>query len=162
MLRGVLGCEACLLAALALQVVHGVDRNRVTAHAVDFIHGDPPSEKLAVEKCSTGTSPGGPSPYNRNTTDVIPLHVVISGVSRTVDSRRVRSHPAHSSRISARSRAGQAQSGRLPSVHRDLRSSLRGDDALEHSGLRGGSQRGADSVKSEVAGHHRVEVHPPG
>ncbi len=87
---GSVGAKACLLAALALQVVHGVDRNRVTAHAVDFIHGDPPSEKLAVEKCFTGTSPGGFLLYSRNTTDVIPLHVVISGVSRTVDSRRVR------------------------------------------------------------------------
>jgi len=28
-----------LLAALALQVVHGVDRNRVTANAVGVIHG---------------------------------------------------------------------------------------------------------------------------
>ena len=62
-----------LLAAVALQVVHRIDRNRVTAHAVNVVHGDPPSEVF---------SPAHPrdefSLYNRNATDVIPLDVVIS------------------------------------------------------------------------------------
>ena len=77
-LRGVMGVLGCLLAALALEVVHRIDRNRVTAHAVNVVHGDPPSTSL-----NPRLNPRGEFPlYNRNATDVIPLDVVILCVSR--------------------------------------------------------------------------------
>ena len=73
-----MGCGERLLAALALQVVHGVDRNRVTAHAVNVIHGEPPSDVSIPAVLRSEFSL-----YNRNATDVIPLHVVISACRET-------------------------------------------------------------------------------
>src|SRR5690606_3732790 len=64
---------ACLLAGLAVEVVHRVDRNCVATDGVDVVHGNLPQKSQLVVQ---GFRPGESPLYNGNSTRVIPLHVV--------------------------------------------------------------------------------------
>src|SRR5690606_17134610 len=64
---------ACLLAGLAVEVVHRVDRNCVATDGVDVVHGNLPQKSQLVVQ---GFRPGESPLYNGNSVGVIPLHVV--------------------------------------------------------------------------------------